>query len=47
MAWAYRYRGHATDINMLRLETAAKENKVGLWSTPEPIEPWKWRKKQR
>lgn len=33
MAWAYRYRGHATDINMLRLETAAKENKVGLWST--------------
>lgn len=47
MAWAYRYRGHATDINMLRLETAAKENKVGLWSTPNPVEPWKWREKQR
>ena len=47
MAWAYRYRGHATDINMLRLETVAKENKVGLWSAPNPVEPWKWRKKQR
>lgn len=46
MAWAYRYRGHATDINMLRLETVAKENKVGLWSAPNPVEPWKWRKKE-
>ncbi len=26
-----------------RLERWARSKKVGLWKTPNPIPPWKWR----
>lgn len=47
MAWAYRYRGKATDGNMLKLERRARGEGIGLWADPDAIEPWKWRKGQR
>ena len=29
-----------------RLERWARSKKVGLWQTPDPIPPWKWRKER-
>lgn len=43
MAWAYRLHGKAVDPTMVELETKARSERVGLWSTPAAIEPWKWR----
>lgn len=43
MAWAYRYRGQPIDQSMVSLETEAKIALRGLWSVPNPIEPWEWR----
>ncbi|MCI4528585.1 thermonuclease family protein [Escherichia coli] len=43
MAWAYRFHGQAVDPAMLKLETQARSERVGLWSTPNAVEPWKWR----
>ena len=43
MAWAYRYHGKAVDSSALSLEQQAREMKLGLWSDPRAIEPWKWR----
>lgn len=46
MAWAYRFHGKATDMNMLVLEKSARLSGVGLWTEPNPVEPWKWRNKK-
>ncbi|HGE5121735.1 TPA: thermonuclease family protein [Escherichia coli] len=43
MAWAYRFHGQAVDPAMLKLETQARGERVGLWSAPNAVEPWKWR----
>ncbi|EOK9089601.1 thermonuclease family protein [Escherichia coli] len=43
MAWAYRFHGQAVDPAMLKLETQARSERVGLWSAPNVVEPWKWR----
>lgn len=43
-AWAYRYKGKATNPTYVRMESIAKDNSIGLWSNPNPIEPWKWRR---
>jgi micrococcal nuclease len=29
---------------LARLEAQAKAEKIGLWSQPNPIPPWNWRK---
>lgn len=42
MAWAYTK--YLTDPEIERLEAAARQAGVGLWSDPAPIEPWVWRK---
>lgn len=44
MAWAYRFHGRAADPEMLRLEQEARGKRVGLWSDPHAVEPWKWRR---
>lgn len=46
MAWAYRFHGRALDEAMLALERKAYSTGVGLWADPNPIEPWKWRRKE-
>ncbi|EGN2600661.1 thermonuclease family protein [Salmonella enterica] len=46
-AWAYRYRGKATDTEMLAVEAAARGQGVGLWNEgSHAIEPWKWRRQK-
>jgi endonuclease YncB( thermonuclease family) len=42
-AWWYEY--YCGDNKTLeRLQTTAKEKKIGLWLDPNPINPYQWRK---
>lgn len=45
MAWAYRYHNEVTSPKMASLEATARSSKQGLWQEPNPVEPWKWRRK--
>lgn len=47
MAWAYRYQGKASNSAYLAMEQEARKQKKGLWTDPDPVEPWKWRTKNR
>lgn len=43
MGWAFtRY---LTDPEIARLEAAARKAGVGLWSDPQPVAPWEWRRR--
>lgn len=42
MAWHYKQYNH--DKELSDLENYARENKIGLWSQPNPIPPWEFRK---
>jgi len=45
-AWVYRkYCSKPRCSQWLELEDRARKNKVGLWSLPNPIPPWDYRKK--
>jgi endonuclease YncB( thermonuclease family) len=45
---AWWYRQHAQNIGTLRqLEAGAREAKRGLWSQPNPVPPWEWRRTKR
>lgn len=41
LAWRYKY--NKSEL-YLSLEKEAKEKKVNIWSMPNPIAPWDWRK---
>jgi micrococcal nuclease len=43
MAWWYR-KYAPNDRELATLETEAKAAQRGLWSQPNPIPPWDWRK---
>ncbi len=47
-AWVYRYFCKA-DVcqDWLRLEEEARERRIGLWSHPDPIPPWDFRRGKR
>lgn len=48
MAWVYRsYCKQAFCSRWLQLESRAKNNKIGLWSHPNPIPPWEFRHPQK
>lgn len=42
-AWWFR-RYAPADKELERLEASARTARVGLWSQPNPIPPWSWRK---
>jgi micrococcal nuclease len=45
---AWWYRQYARDIGTLsQLEAQAREAKRGLWSRPDPVPPWEWRRTKR
>lgn len=46
-SWVYRQ--YTDDPELLRLETAAREAGIGLWSLPEHdrVPPWVWRRENR
>lgn len=42
MAWVYR--AYSRDPDLIRLEEEARAEHRGLWSEPNPVAPWVWRK---
>ncbi|MCB2141137.1 thermonuclease family protein [bacterium] len=48
MAWVYRkYCRMETCGSWLDLESQAMDGDIGLWSHPNPVAPWEYRKKKR
>jgi micrococcal nuclease len=44
--WCWWYRKYApADALLEELEREAREERRGLWTDPQPVPPWKWRKK--
>lgn len=43
LAWWYRRYAPADSV-LERLETGARDAGAGLWSQPNPVPPWNWRK---
>ena len=45
--WCWWYRKYAQGHTVLEgLETDAREGRKGLWVDPQPVPPWKWRKRK-
>lgn len=42
MAWVYRH--YSKDPDLLKAEAQSKEQKIGLWSHPNPVPPWEYRR---
>ncbi len=38
--YAWHYRQYNQDDDLKQLEQEARQNKIGLWADPNPIEPW-------
>lgn len=48
LAWVYRSTPSTRfDTDFAAIEQAARAARRGLWSDPEPIPPWDWRKRPR
>lgn len=45
MAW--HYKQYSKDQRLAKAEIKAKESKLGIWSAPNAIAPWDWRKGKR
>lgn len=43
---AWQYREYSDDMYLAMLQETAKTERVGLWSEPEPIPPWEFRKRR-
>ena len=41
---AWHYKKYSDDEELARLEVEARKASRGLWSEPEPVPPWEWRK---
>ena len=41
---AWHYKKYSDDEELARLEDEVRKAKRGLWSEPEPVPPWEWRK---
>ena len=42
MAWVYRY--YSNDKSLIALENDAKDQRLGLWQSKNPIPPWEFRR---
>ncbi len=47
MAWVFRRYAKNKVPAYFVAENDARQSKRGLWSDPNPVEPWKWREKRR
>ncbi|NLO02072.1 MAG: nuclease [Bacteroidales bacterium] len=43
--FAWHYKQYSSDKKYSAAEEYARKRKKGLWSIPDPVPPWKWRKK--
>lgn len=44
VAQGHAWCGLRPTANCKRAQSAAKEARLGLWTTPDPIPPWQWRR---
>ncbi len=44
---AWHFKKYSDSQEYAQLETEAKNNKIGLWSEPNPTAPWEWRKPKK
>jgi micrococcal nuclease len=44
---AWHYRQYSSDSLSTALEMEARVMKKGLWSEPDPVPPWEWRRKKK
>jgi endonuclease YncB( thermonuclease family) len=45
--WCWRYRKYApSDAELEKLEKDARDAKKGLWTDPQPVPLWEWRKRK-
>lgn len=45
LAWWYRYYAE-NEHELEKLESEARKHKIGLWSSPNPIPPWEFRRSE-
>lgn len=45
--YAWAYRRYLSDLAYCRAEDSARKRKLGLWTEPQPIPPWRWRMQKR
>ncbi len=41
---AWHFKKYSESEEYAELEEQARANQIGVWSEPNPIEPWEWRK---
>lgn len=44
---AWHYRRYSSDPLLAKAEQEARRLKKGLWSEPNPVPPWEWRRSKR
>jgi endonuclease YncB( thermonuclease family) len=44
---AWHFKKYSKSEEYSELENEARNNKIGIWSEPNPIAPWEWRKSKR
>ena len=47
LGYAWVYRRYSDDAELIRLEEAARNERLGLWADSDPIPPWEWRRGRR
>lgn len=44
---AWHFKKYSDNEEYAQLEIEARSNKIGIWSEPNPIAPWDWRKPKK
>ena len=47
MGLAWHYKKYNNNEELSKMEIMARDKKIGLWSNPNPIAPWDFRKKPK
>lgn len=45
--FAWHYAQYNDEYELAKMHRTAKDKKIGLWSLPDPVAPWDWRKQRR
>lgn len=44
---AWHFKKYSDNEDYAELENEARQNRIGIWSEPNPVAPWDWRKPKR
>lgn len=47
MGMAWHFKRYSQEAELAAAEQKARDQKIGIWSMPDPVAPWEWRKKRR